>query len=111
MWITDYMAQNSVKQNISGGAEIVSGGENSVDAVGSFIRSGARLVAPCGYAAVPVRGSSAVMLSASGEDYCLGVECSAEGLEPGEIRIRSAGGASIELKNDGKVYINGKAVQ
>ena len=110
MWISDYITNGAVKRQISGGAQIISGGKNGVDASGSSLHSGAKLSAPYGYCAVPVKGADAVMLNASGEDYCLGVKFSADGLEPGEIRISSAGGASIELKNDGRVYINGKAV-
>ncbi len=32
-------------------------------------------------------------------------------LKPGELMLYSAGGASIVLKNDGSVLINGKAVE
>lgn len=42
------------------------------------------------------------------EDYILGFKGKAENLEKGEVRICSAGGAEIILKNDGRVIINGK---
>ena len=39
---------------------------------------------------------------------CLGIVNKKEfSLEPGEIMLYSAGGATLELKNDGFVYING----
>lgn len=109
MWISEYITNNSVRQSVSGGAQIISDG-GELDASGSFLHSGLSLCAPYGYSAVPTKGDNAVILSASGEEHCIGVRFSADGLEPGEIRISSAGGASIELKNDGRVYINGKAV-
>ncbi len=111
MWISDYLTKNSHKPSLSGEAEIVGGGSGRIDAVGSSVQNGARIAAPYGYCSTPPPGESAVLLSASGESYCLGVQSAQEGLASGEIRICSAGGARIELKNDGRVYINGKAVE
>ena len=51
------------------------------------------------------------MLSAQGgAQLCLGsvTEGWPEGLHPGEILLRSAGGASIKLCSDGKILLNGK---
>lgn len=110
MWITDSIAKNSVRPSGAGAASIVASGSSGVDAVGSFTRSGAEVASPYGYSCVPVSGEEAVMIDVSGKDCCIGVKSTADGLDEGEIRICSAGGAQIELKNDGKVYINGKAV-
>jgi hypothetical protein len=52
-----------------------------------------------------------VVLSAQGgAQLCLGsvTEGWPEGLQPGEILLRSAGGASIKLCSDGKILLNGK---
>ena len=45
-----------------------------------------------------------------GAQLCLGsvTEGWPEGLQPGEILLRSAGGASIKLCSDGKILLNGK---
>ena len=43
-----------------------------------------------------------------GGELCMGVVAPQEKLESGELMLYSAGGASITLKNDGNVYINGK---
>jgi len=40
----------------------------------------------------------------------LGVLADTEGLQEGEVKLSSAGGASIVLKNDGRVLINGREV-
>ena len=47
------------------------------------------------------------MISVGGEDFCLGTLGKEANLSSGELMLRSAGGASIVLKNDGHVYING----
>ncbi len=44
--------------------------------------------------------------------YCAGLASAAEGaLEQGEVRLYSAGGAEIRLRNDGCVVINGQVFQ
>lgn len=67
--------------------------------------------APYGVYARPVQGQETVVLSAQGgAQLCLGsvTEGWPEGLHPGEILLRSAGGASIKLCSDGKILLNGK---
>ena len=48
------------------------------------------------------------MLPLEDGEVCLGVIGSADGLEEGEIMLRSKGGASLVLKNDGRVLVNGR---
>ena len=48
-------------------------------------------------------------MDSAGGAVCLGVIAAPpEPLEPGEVMLYSAGGASIVLKNNGKVLINGR---
>lgn len=67
------------------------------------------VVAPYGIAYVPPVGEGAVVVPFDGGEACVGVIASyPEKLSKGELMLFSAGGASIVLKNDGSVYINGE---
>ena len=79
--------------------------------VGAYESRQLPVCAPYGVYARPVQGQEAVVLSAQGgAQLCLGsvTEGGPEGLHPGEILLRSAGGASIKLCSDGKILLNGK---
>ena len=51
------------------------------------------------------------MLPLVSEQACLGVVAQDKNLEEGELMLYSKGGASIVLKNDGSVVINGKVFE
>ena len=81
---------------------------------GSSVRLGSAsgtLFSPYGYFSMPAQDVDAVVVQ-SGRTYCVCGFESAEysGIEPGEVAIFSAGGASIVLKNDGRVLINGQQI-
>lgn len=61
---------------------------------------------PFGMAVCLPQGANVVMLPESG--VCLGAVNDAAGMEPGEVRLFSAGGAEISLMADGTVVINGQ---
>ena len=61
---------------------------------------------PYGIAVCVPQGEKVVMLPESG--VCMGAVNEAGGLQPGEIRLFSAGGAEILLRADGAVVINGQ---
>lgn len=65
------------------------------------------MMGPSGIAYMPVEGARSVILSANGTPICAGVIGENKALEAGELMLYSAGGASIVLKNDGSVLING----
>ncbi len=66
---------------------------------------------PYGVQSVPPEGVKAAAAEINGRIYMLGVEGVLDKpLDPGEVALFSAGGASIVLKNDGNVYINGRLV-
>ncbi len=67
------------------------------------------LSAPWGMASMPPEGSQAMLIPGGQEGgVCLGTVMQADGLQPGEIRMRSSGGAEILLRNNGDVVINGQ---
>ncbi len=62
-------------------------------------------VAPYGLISRADSGKEAVMLGS----YCAGVVTDTDStLDAGEVRLYSAGGAEIRLKNNGDVVINGQ---
>ncbi len=67
------------------------------------------LFSPGGYIWRPETGEELLVLRCSGETCAVGAEMGErpEGMLPGEVLICSKGGASIFLRNDGTIEING----
>lgn len=65
---------------------------------------------PRGIAYRPGEGDTLLLLPADGGNVCAGVLCDAGGLAPGELRLASAGGAEICLRESGDVVINGVTI-
>lgn len=108
MWLTSFMAKNiKDKKAVSAGSITgVRDGRVEVDSASRHLNL--PVVAPYGVVYVPPVGEQAVLVSTSMGDACAGVvNQKSEGLRPGELMLCSAGGASIVLKNDGTVLING----
>ncbi|MBC8570529.1 hypothetical protein [Zongyangia hominis] len=82
----------------SGETQAVSGGAELRDAPS---------YAPYGYAARPPEGTPVLLLSTGLGQVSCGVQSQDGGLSPGEVVIRSAGGAEVRLKNDGTIWLNG----
>ena len=61
---------------------------------------------PYGYSSRAPRGEKIILVPSADGQVMLGTAEDASSLESGEIRIASAGGAKIILKNDGTVIIN-----
>ena len=75
------------------------------DGMGQFC-----IAAPKGVDYVPQAEDDAVLLQGEKEKICIGVRRvdNPYAIEPGELALYSQGGASIILKNDGTVLINGQ---
>ena len=111
MWISGYVTGNSFPGAGPTVGEVRSAGAKvSVSAAAEH--TGIPTAAPYGIAYVPPIGARSLVLpSDSGSVYLGVIETPVSGLEQGELMLYSAGGASIVLKNDGRVLINGRAVQ
>lgn len=112
MWISRYVTENSFsKDSASVGVVRASGGDKvAVSATNEHLSLPVAL--PYGIAYKPAVGSRSVVLPTEAGTICLGVLGEAhDELEPGELMLYSAGGASIVLKNDGRVLINSRAVE
>ena len=64
---------------------------------------------PWGIEWKPPQNTQAVTLPTDSELLCMGCAAAQSDLQPGELRLFSAGGAEIRLKNSGEVIINGQA--
>ena len=84
MWLMNYITKNSITAPKAEKGGVKSSG-NTVSVDSSEEHRGIKCCVPYGFASV--------------------VE-----LDEGEVMLSSKGGASIVLKNDGRVLINGKAV-
>ena len=111
MWISRYVTGNSFRNDSASVGEVRASGRGvSVSATAEHRALPAAV--PYGIAYVPPVGESGLVLPTESGDVYLGVIASpAVGLEQGELMLYSAGGASIVLKNDGRVLINGRAVE
>lgn len=69
------------------------------------------LAGPYGITWMPPNDAVAVVLSSNvgngQKDICVGAQMTASSIQPGELLLKSTGGASIYLKNNGDVVING----
>ena len=111
MWISGYVTGNSFPAKKPSIGEVRSVGDK-VSVSASEEHRTLRVAAPFGIAYVLPVGESSVIMPTENGSICVGVVASPpEGLEPGEMMLYSSGGASIVLKNDGSVLINGRAVE
>ena len=104
MWLMSYITNNSisspnaVKGELSAGGAVSSSGEHK----------GVEMCFPYGLVSIPPAGERAVVLPLDDGEVGLGVLKKAVGLEAGELMLYSKGGATLVLKNDGRVLINGR---
>ena len=89
-------------------AQIANRENNQVSTNGGVPYINIPVVSPYGVVAIPPKGTSAVVLPTGNTAVCLGTPQKNTDLQEGEIMLFSSGGASIVLKNDGRVLINGR---
>ncbi len=101
MWLTKQLEQ---EKGAKVGSGLVAGGKGfTVRGESEYISP--ELLFPYGFSSAAPQGEQAVMLNG----ICAGVSAVPDSsLEEGEVRLYSAGGAEILLKNSGEVIINGK---
>lgn len=111
MWLADYITRNAFSKNEPTMGDVTSGenGTASVDA--ELEHRGVPIVAPFGIAYNPPKNIKSVVLPTGGTTTCIGVVMDDNALKEGEVMLYSSGGASIVLKNDGTVVINGKVFE
>ena len=108
MWLTSLMAKNMRSQRSAENAFVTESKDSKVSLVADSKHNDVPVVAPFGIIYSPPAGVQAVMVPTSSGEVCAGVVMpAATDLESGEIMLCSKG-ASLVLKNDGRVLVNGK---
>ncbi len=108
MWLTNYLSVNSRKKQNAACGDITQANANTVAVQASVEHRGLPVVAPYGIVYMPPVGENSVVLPTEEGEICLGVIAKEKNLNPGELMLFSKGGASVILKNDGSVIINGQ---
>ena len=111
MWLSKKLAAHELQAVASAqdGTVTIEGGELAVFSSGE--KREVKTVGPGGYEWQPRKGEDVLIVRGGifgEESYVVGVpEQAGEALAPGEVRIRSAAGAEIVLRNSGRIDING----
>ena len=111
MWLSKKLAAHELQDVASAqdGTVTIEGGELAVFSSGE--KREVKTVGPGGYEWHPCKGEDVLIVRGGTfgeESYAVGVpEQANEALAPGEVRIRSAAGAEIVLRNSGRIDING----
>lgn len=111
MWLSRELSLNSKKKNEVSIGEVTGISGSNLYIQGHQEYRDVPMIAPFGIAYNPPLDNEAVVLPTENGNVCPGVICSDKNLNPGELMLFSSGGASIVLKNNGDVLINGKKVE
>ncbi|MBE6824876.1 MAG: hypothetical protein E7513_05965 [Ruminococcaceae bacterium] len=111
MWLLDYVTKNSFQKDDISCGDVTASSRGAVAVNSSLEHRDLPIVAPFGIAYNPPVGEKSVVVPLQGGRACVGVISPYKSLKPGELMLFSKGGASIVLKNDGTVLINGKVYE
>lgn len=110
MWITQRLSQPT-RPTAAESGRVDSFQQTSLAATGSAQRRDVPLYTPAVLISIPLPGEQVLLLPCAGETVCAGVRVTqAHRLQPGELRLFSAGGASITLKNNGTIELCGAII-
>ena len=104
MWLSE--RKGFKKNDAISGSVTLSGDKCAV--MGYSEHRGIEIYSPGGYFWRPCVGDDVLVIKDGG---ILGRKIENDGLLPGEVCIRSAGGAEIRLLNDGTVHIKGEIIK
>ena len=111
MWLLNYVTRNSFSKTEPTVGDVTAYSMGNVAVNSSLEHRDMPVIAPYGIAYNPPLGEASVVLPLVSEQACVGVVAQDKNLEEGELMLYSKGGASIVLKNDGSVVINGKVFE
>lgn len=109
MWISRMLARNAESERAEKGY-VTMGSGDCIEAGSSVNSRSIENYTPYGYSAAVPQGEEVILVPSSDGSVALGTRSKNEELESGEVKISSKGGASIVLKNDGRVIINGSYI-
>ena len=110
MWLISYITNHSLVPPSAAKGELSSGGATGTSVTSSEEHKALEMCFPYGIVSVPPSGERAVVLPLDDGEVGLGVIAGSADLHEGEVMLYSKGGASLVLKNDGRVLINGEEV-
>ena len=110
MWLMNYITQNSITAPSAVKGNVNKNDRDGIAVVSSGEHKRLKSCFPYGIVSVPPTGEKAIVLPLDDGEVGLGVIAANAELQEGELMLYSKGGASIVLKNDGRVLINGKEV-
>ena len=107
MWLSQNLVRGtSAQEKLQPGVVTVGGASPAVLTDGE--KRNLKILSPGGYFWHPDTGDDVLVLK-NGEIIAKPCECAE--LKPGEVCIKSAGGAEIRLSNDGNIYIKGNVIK
>lgn len=109
MWISRQTVKDSEPEPIQTG-KVTMSGNNSIEAVSSSPQRNIDIYSPYGYSYALPSGVNMLIARCDAKSAAAGVLMNPVELKAGEIKISSAGGSYILLKNDGSVVINGLVI-
>ncbi len=107
MWLMNYITKNSIEKPGAVSGSVKKGAEGT-SVLASDEHKMLLQCLPYGVYSVPPNGCSAVVLPVGEGEVTLGVTSGTAEINQGELALYSSGGASIILKNNGDVVINGR---
>ena len=110
MWLSKKLAQAGGRRRAAGVAEVTSAAADRGTLQGESEHREVVLLAPYGFSCLPPEGTKGVLLPLEQGWVCAGFPMRGADLQPGELLLRSAGGAFLRLKNNGEVEINGTVI-
>lgn len=108
MWVSKQLTQKSKEEQTPKRMTVTAPGAAGYTMQAGEEERGVQLVAPFGIAYAPLPGQKALVLPLQDTACCLGVWMPDRQLKPGELMLYAASGATIYLKEDGSVVINGQ---
>lgn len=108
MWLMSYITKNSISAPSAEKGELSVSEANGTAVASSGEHKELEFCFPYGLVSVPPGGEHAVVLPLDSGEVGLGVIAAGQELEEGEVMLYSKGGASLVLKNNGTVLINGR---
>ncbi|MFR5875366.1 MAG: hypothetical protein ACLUFN_02625 [Eubacterium sp.] len=105
MWLSKMLSKSDTVDKAEKGRVTLSE-PDSFEAGSSVTSRNINSYAPYGYNSLAPVGEEIILVPSSDGQVAIGTKNDSTSLESGEIKITSKGGASIILKNDGRVIIN-----
>ena len=106
MWLSKTLSKNNSSSRAERGSITISNNK-SLEACASASARNISVYSPYGYCALPPVGEEVIVIPSLDGQVALGSKSKEGDIISGEVKIQSLGGASILLKNDGSVVING----